>query len=166
MYGKSKLTSDYFQATYWSYYNRTLTNNKILAKKWLTSSVIQLLDLGGNGTILPANNIKRRRNRTLMPLTQSFTFEARQRSLTFRLNTPDGDTACTASPIQCRGDEGLAVWTGGTWSERARASSAVEINATSCHRGTIHLFNVPFPKWNPCNPADAATQPCMSPLWN
>lgn len=30
----------------------------------------------------------------------------------------------------------------------------------------IHLFNVPFPKWNPCNPTDLATSPCISPLWN
>lgn len=30
----------------------------------------------------------------------------------------------------------------------------------------IHLFNVPFPKWNPCNPTDLATSPCISSLWN
>ncbi len=30
----------------------------------------------------------------------------------------------------------------------------------------IHLFNVPFPKWNPRNPTDMATAPCISPLWN
>lgn len=30
----------------------------------------------------------------------------------------------------------------------------------------IHLFNVPFPKWNPCNPTDMATSPCISPRWN
>lgn len=30
----------------------------------------------------------------------------------------------------------------------------------------LHLFNVPFRKWNPCNPTDMVTSWCITPLWN
>lgn len=60
---------------------------------------------------------------------------------------------------------GLDVWTSGTWSERAALLSGG--NKYCRHRWEmIHLFNVPFPEWNPCNPTDMATSPCASPLWN
>lgn len=62
-------------------------------------------------------------------------------------------------------EEGLNVWMSGTWSERAGLFSG---GNKYCHHQweMIHLFNVPFPKWNPCNPTDMATSPCISPLWN
>lgn len=61
--------------------------------------------------------------------------------------------------------EGLNVWMSGTWSERAGLLSGG--NKYYRHQWEmIHLFNVPFPKWNPCNPTDMATSPCISPLWN
>ncbi len=61
--------------------------------------------------------------------------------------------------------EGLNVWMSGTWRERAGLLSGG--NKYYRHQWEmIHLFNVPFPKWNPCNPTDMATSPCISPLWN
>lgn len=64
-----------------------------------------------------------------------------------------------------RDGEGLNVWKSGTWSERAGLLSGG--NKYCRHQWEmIHLFNVPFPKWNPCNPTDMATSPCISPLWN
>lgn len=61
--------------------------------------------------------------------------------------------------------EGLNVWKSGAWSERAGLLSGG--NKYCRHQWEmIHLFNVPFPKWNPCNPTDMATSPCISPLWN
>lgn len=60
---------------------------------------------------------------------------------------------------------GRDVWTSGTWSERAGLLSGG--NKYCRHQWEmIHLFNVPFPKWNPCNPTDMATSPCVSPLWS
>lgn len=57
------------------------------------------------------------------------------------------------------------VWMSGTWSERAGLFSD---GNKYCHHQweLLHLFNVPFPKWNSCNPTDMATSPCISPLWN
>ena len=61
--------------------------------------------------------------------------------------------------------EGLDVWMSGTWSERA---GLLSVGNKYCRHQweMIHLFNVPFSKWNPCNPTDMATSPCISPLWN
>lgn len=52
----------------------------------------------------------------------------------------------------------------GTWSERAGLLSG---GNKYCRRQweMNHLFNVPFPKWDPCNPTDMVTSPCISPLW-
>lgn len=60
---------------------------------------------------------------------------------------------------------GFNVWMSGTWSERAGLFSD---GNKYCHHQweLLHLFNVPFPKWNPCNPTDMATSPCIPPLWN
>lgn len=57
------------------------------------------------------------------------------------------------------------VWVSGTWSERAGLLSGG--NKYCRHQWEmLHLFNVPFPKWNPCNPTDVATSLSIPPLWN
>lgn len=59
------------------------------------------------------------------------------------------------------------IGTSGTWSERAGLLG--ERNKYCRHqREMLHLFNVPFPKWNPCNPADMETSRCIPPfgIWS
>lgn len=53
----------------------------------------------------------------------------------------------------------------GTWSERAVLLSGGN-KYCHHHREKLHLFNVPFRKWNPWNPTDMVTSWCITPFWN
>lgn len=131
---------------------------------------------GKQTTVLKLEERIKQRRSTLTAMAQSFYFKCYLS--TFRHISPEL-WACSfpfqsravqlerneSSSVRGRHREGLNVWMSGRWSERAGLLSG----GNKYCRGqweTIHLFNVPSPKWNPCNPTDMATSPCISPRWN